>query len=109
MAPPEENTLRSNLTQRFNGAIEARIGGCNQKTATLIADALAPKVSPNLVFGAMAAWQRYDEITGGRPIGIRVGLGKEDLGYTNGQPVEDRWVNFHVNVEVLGPHRSCSR
>lgn len=107
VTPPEGNTLRAGLTERFNGAIEARIGGCNQKTATAIADALAPRISPNLVDGAMAAWERYDVATGGHPIGVRVGLGKEFLGYANGQAVQDRWISFHVNVGLFGPNRSC--
>src|SRR5579872_4477085 len=91
---PEDNSLRANMTERFNGTIEARIGGCNKQTATAIAEALAPRISSNVVDGAMDAWQRYDEITGGRHIGVRVGLGKEFIGYSNGQPVADRWINF---------------
>ena len=109
LAPPEENTLRAGMTERFNASLEARIGGCNQKTATAIADALAPHISPNLVEGAMGAWQHYDEMTGGRHIGVRVGLGKEFLGYSNRQPVEDHWISFQVNVGLFGPHRSCNR
>lgn len=108
LSQPEENTLRTGLTQRFDAALEARIGGCNKKTAAAIAEALAPRISSNVVDGAMDAWQRYDEMTGGRHIGVRVGLGKEFLGYTNGQPVADRWINFQVNVGILGPHHSCS-
>jgi hypothetical protein len=106
---PEDNSLRANMTARFNGSLEASIGGCNKKTATAIAEALAPHISENLVDGAIGTWQRYDEFTGGRHIGVRVGLGKEFLGYANGQPVADRWINFQVNVGVLGPRRGCNR
>ena len=108
LTPPEENSLRTGLTQRFNAALEARIGGCNKKTAAAIAEALSPHISSNVVDGAMGAWEHYDEMTGGRHIGLRVGLGKDFLGYANGQPVEDRWINFQVNVGILGPHHSCS-
>ncbi|MGH7659830.1 MAG: hypothetical protein ACRENA_02790 [Vulcanimicrobiaceae bacterium] len=106
-APPQGNTLRTGLTERFNGSIDARIFGCNQQTATAIADALAPHISSNVVDDAMSAWERYDVMTGGHPIGVRVGLGKEFLGYANGQNVEDRWVNFHVTFGLFGPHHGC--
>ena len=108
LALPEGNTLRTGLTERFNASLEARIGGCNKQTAAAIAEALAPHISSNVVDGAMGAWQHYDEMTGGRHIGVRVGLGKDFLGYANGQPVADRWVNFQVNVGLFGPHHSCS-
>jgi hypothetical protein len=103
--PPEENTLQTTLTERFDDSIEAHIASCDAKPGMALAGSLAPHFADNV----LAAWHRLDKLAGGHRVGVSVGLGKEFLGYENGIAVEDKWVNFHVNVRLFGPHRSCTR
>ncbi|GEM_PF-3787120 len=103
--PPAENSLQTSLTERFNDSIEAHIASCDAKPGTALADSLAPRFAGDV----LAAWHRLDKLAGGHRVGVSVGLGKEFLGYENGIAVEDKWINFHVNVRLFGPHRSCAR